>query len=144
MFSLKYERVQAAARCAAWLMHLRLPRLPSETVVSHLPTANIRVRQRGYDQSQLIARYFAQFRQLPYHATVFRIGKTRQQGANRLRRLQQLQQAYICKNTNVIIGANLLLIDDVITTGSSVETAATQLLMAGANQVAAACFAQRA
>ncbi len=140
---LKFSRTQAAAHIAALIMSRRLPK-DTEGVVVHVPTATARVRQRGYDQAQLIAREFARARGLPYQPLLRRLGKTRQVGANRQERLKQLQAAYYCPWPQKVEGKSIVLVDDVLTTGATIETAAQVLIKAGATEVRAATFAQKA
>lgn len=140
---LKFARTQAAAPLIAKLMDERLPACPVGTVVVHVPTAPRRIRQRGYDQAQLIARELARCRQLPCYPLLKRQGNSRQLGANRQERHQQLQTAYYCPFPRRVAGRRILLIDDVITTGATVEAAAKVLMTAGATQVSAAAFAQK-
>ena len=61
--ALKFNRAQSVARLLALTIAESLPYLPANTLICPLPTANRRVRQRGYDQSQLIARQLAKHRQ---------------------------------------------------------------------------------
>lgn len=139
---LKFERTQAAAHIIAQIIAKRLPDTLGYTIV-HVPTATQRVRQRGYDQAQLIARDLAQLKTLPYLPLLRRHGKTRQVGANRQVRLRQLQHAYYCPRPDRALGKKILLIDDVLTTGATIETAAKVLKAAGAKEVAAVLFAQK-
>ncbi|MDQ5972003.1 MAG: hypothetical protein QG553_162 [Patescibacteria group bacterium] len=140
---LKFSRTQAAAHIAALIMDRRLSSSLAGVVV-HVPTATARVRQRGYDQAQLIAREFARARTLPYQPLLRRLGKTRQVGANRQERLKQLQNAYYCPWPHRVQGKSILLVDDVLTTGATIETAAQVLIKAGAAEVRAVTFAQKA
>lgn len=140
---LKFARTQAAAHIIAQIMVQRLPSFSERTVVIHVPTANQRVRQRGYDQAQLIAREFARSQGLGYQALLRRQGKTRQVGANRTERLLQLQNAYYCPKPDLVYSAHILLVDDVLTTGATIETAAKVLKAAGAAEVRAVTFAQK-
>lgn len=140
---LKFARTQAAASIIARIMDDRLPSFPSDTVVVHVPTATQRVRQRGYDQAQLIAHEVARFRELPYQPLLRRLGKTRQVGANRQERLRQLQTAYYCPRPQLVNGKRIILVDDVLTTGATIETAAKVLKSAGAVEVSAVLFAQK-
>lgn len=140
---LKFERASAAADVMAVQLDAVLPYLPPDTVVVHVPTATSRVRMRGYDQAQLVARALARRRGWRAMQLLARLGQTRQVGAVRETRRRQLQQAYLPRNHAAIRGAKLLLIDDVLTTGATIEAAARTLREAGAQQVDAALFAQK-
>lgn len=140
---LKFARTQAAARVIAQIMDARLPATSVETIVVHIPTAAQRVRQRGYDQAQLIAREFARCRQLPCQALLRRRGHTRQVGANRQQRQKQLRTAFYCPRPERLVGKQILLIDDVLTTGATIEAAAQICIETGAKAVVAATFAQK-
>ncbi len=139
---LKFQRAKAAATAIARFIDTRLPALPGCTLVSAVPTANARVRARGYDQSYLIAHALARIRKLPYRETLIRSGSTRQVGSSRSQRLQHLKNAYSVRKPASVIGTTILLVDDVITTGATLEAAARELHLAGAKTVFATVFAQ--
>ena len=139
---IKFSRTQAAAYTIAQIMDRQLP-IFSGCVVVHVPTAAQRIRQRGYDQAQLIAQEFAKLRKLPYQPLLRRQGRTKQLGATRQQRLAQLQNAYYCPRPFKVAGRTILLVDDVLTTGATVETAAKVLKEAGAAEVMAGLFAQK-
>lgn len=138
---LKFERAQAAAKLIAGFMHETVPYLPPETILVPVPTASSRVRQRGYDQSLLIARELGKLRQLKTVPALRRFGQHRQVGTSRRQRLQQLQGAFRMRPSVNIQSASILLVDDVVTTGATLEAAATVLKRAGAIHLNAAAFA---
>ena len=76
---------------------------------------------------------------LPDHAS-YVSGKN--SSASRQQRLSQLEEAFRVIRPERINGAHVLLVDDVITTGATLEAAATILKRAGAKQVSALVFAQ--
>lgn len=141
--ALKYERAKAAQQPIASFIARTLPYLPTGTMVTHLPTATSRERARGYDQSQLIARSIAHQAELPYAPLLARLGQTRQVGATRKQRQVQASQMFAPIKVERVQGASILLIDDILTTGASLEAAAKVLKKAGAKQVSAAVFAQK-
>ncbi len=138
----KFERAKQAADIVARTIDQRLPILPDSVVVSHIPTANSRVRVRGYDQAELIARRLCRIRGWQFTSLLLRRGTGRQLGAKRSQRFMQLESAFTVRNQNLVTGAYVLLIDDVLTTGATVEAAARLLKDAGAKTIEAAVFAQ--
>lgn len=143
IWKLKFGRARAGAQEIGELLaaaaHVSFADKP---VVVSVPTAPVRVRQRGYDQAALIAKAFAAEAGLPYAALLRRSGKQKQVGATKAQRLQQIQGAYRPVKRAQIQGANILLVDDVLTTGATFENCARVLLQAGARRVDALAFAQ--
>lgn len=139
----KFVRKQAADQPLARLTAECLPFLPSEVIVTHVPTASKRIRQRGYDHARLLARALAHGHKLTYLPLLTRAGSARQVGSTRGARLVQLSDAFRIMQTDRIRGASVLLVDDIVTTGGTLEAAARCLKQGGANQVDAVVFAQR-
>lgn len=139
---LKFERAVAAAVPIAKKIDETLPNLPEETIICHIPTADSRVRMRGYDQAAEIAKNLARIRGCSHKTLLIRTGKSRQVGSSRTDRFRQLENAFAAKDLNAIKSAKILLIDDITTTGSTIESAAKILKRAGARTIYAAVFAQ--
>lgn len=141
VWQLKSAGAQAAATImvAQMLNHLEPAR---NMLIVPVPTASSRVRQRGYDQAKLLARTLARQAGLPYQDCLARIGQTHQVGATREKRLRQLQEAFRVRRPKAIQAAHLVLVDDVTTTGATLELAAGILIAAGARRVDAIVFAQ--
>ena len=138
----KFERAVAAAVPIAIKIDETLPYLPEETIICHIPTANNRVRMRGYDQAAEIAKHLAEIRGYTHKTLLSRTGKSRQVGSSRTDRFRQLENAFAIKDSNAIKDAKILLVDDITTTGSTIESAAKILKKAGARTIDAAVFAQ--
>lgn len=140
---LKFGRAKAAAAVIAQQMAGALPYLPVETIVTHIPTATSRRRQRGYDQAELIARQLAAMCNLQHVTLLVRHGHARQVGANRKVRLSQMQSVFRAQKVAVLQGKTVLVIDDVMTTGATLEAAASTLRQAGAKKLFASTFAHK-
>lgn len=105
-----------------------------------VPLHKQRLRERGFNQSERIARGIG----LPIFPALQRTRYTTAQATlNREQRLHNLTNAF-CLNptTNYqLLHSRILLVDDVYTTGSTVQTCATILRNAGVSQVDAAVIA---
>jgi len=99
-------------------------------VVTWVPASRHRARQRSYDQGRLLARGVASAIGLPARRLLIRRPGPARIGAGRLDRLggPDLRCPLRCSGT-------VLLIDDVVTTGASLASAAAALRLAGAERV---------
>ncbi len=139
VYALKFTYSRQAARDMAYLMVIRLPAGYRPDVVGYIPTATSRVRARGYDQARLIARSVARELGVPCRPLLARIGQKRQVGSSRIERVQQVSEAF--RSTGSGEYNHVLLVDDVLTTGSSIRAAAAVLRRHGARQIDAVVFA---
>lgn len=139
----KFERKQAAAGPISSMMKEALPYIDAEVIVTHIPTATSRVRKRGYDHAELIARALAGQLGLQHETLLYRITQTRQVGSRRTERIKQMEQAFVCKDAQKVAKRQILLVDDLTTTGATLEAAARCLKTQGARAVSAAVFAQK-
>lgn len=143
LHSFKFERAHSGAPLIAKAMAEVLPYLPANTIIVPVPTATSRVRQRGYDQAVLLAHDVAKQTGLKMELALARLTQSRQVGADRKKRLGQLEAAFYVAKPHKIKRADILLIDDVITTGATLETVAQELKHAGAKSICALTFAQK-
>lgn len=112
-------------------------------IIVPVPTATSRVRQRGFDHTSLLAREIAINLKAEVRKPLGRLGQSRQLGAKRNDRLTQLGDKFYVKNPAAVHGRNILLIDDVITTGATIIEAAKTIRLTGAKSVSALVFAKR-
>ncbi len=143
VWSLKFERAQAAAEVMGALLATRYAaRITRDTLIVPVPTATSRVRKRGYDQAVLIAKALARHAGCQYTSVLIRDGSQEQIGASKQRRRDQLQGVFRVRFPEQVHNGRILLVDDVITTGSTLEVAATILKASGADAVGALTFAR--
>ena len=139
--ALKFERAYAAGEIIAGCMAEALL-IEANYLLVPVPTASSRRRQRGYDQAELITKYLARQTQLSTRTVLIRHGSSRQLGTKRTERLSQIQGAFSVTYSHLITGKNILLVDEVLTTGATLESAARTLRDAGARHVSEIVFAQ--
>ena len=101
-----------------------------------VPLGLDRIAERGYNQASLLARPFAYELGLDYlPRAVKRVRETRSQvGLSIQERHDNVSDAFLARQS-VVSGRRILLIDDVTTTGSTLNSCAGALLNAGAIQV---------
>jgi len=126
-------------RAAPWVE----PALEEAGVLLPMPLSAERLKVRGYNQALLLAR---QLEPIKTRADVLlRIQDTpAQHTLKRAERLTALDHAFAVEPllAYVLRGKNVLLVDDVMTTGASLFTAARVLKAAGASQVTGLVFAR--
>jgi ComF family protein len=138
----KFERARVAYVPLARLLIDSLPY--GDWHLVPIPTASNHVRQRGYDQTLLLAEQVADIRQLPLLRPLRRVSNVRQVGANRAERLAQAEGVFQIVPRAEVKGKNIVLIDDVCTTGATLSAAARELRRAGASEVHAVVCAWQA
>jgi len=116
----------------------------SVDIISWVPLSKQRLRKRGYDQAELLAKVVSEHLGIPCVALLKKTRHTRQQSRIKSvsKRRSNISGAYIAANHSEIEGKRILLIDDIVTTGSTFSECAKILGMAGADKVycaAAAC-----
>lgn len=139
---MKYERAKAATREIAHVMAGPANHLPAGVLLVPIPTATSRVRMRGYDHAALLAKELAIATHQSYAPLLRRLGQAHQVGASRSERLRQLESVFRPVRPGAIQGKRIMLVDDVLTTGATLESAARVLKHCGAKQVHAIVFAQ--
>lgn len=127
--------------CLAGEITRRWPDEPFD-VVTWIPSLPSRQRQRGFDQGRLLAVGVAAKMGLPCRRLLTRSGSKQQTGAPRVERLAgpRLRPRRGCTSRDSV-DIRVLLIDDVVTTGASISTAARVLRSIGASSVSAAVVA---
>lgn len=130
----KFKNLKSAHKDLADLVLLTLPQLPDSVVLVPVPTVPSHIRQRGYDHVLLVAKRIAKARGVPLRQIICRQTKTKQRQASATQRRSQASQAFAVSG-KLDPDKTYLLIDDVMTTGSTIEYAARSLKKAGAKQV---------
>lgn len=138
--AMKINCQRQACVVIAQTMHETMAVLPPAVVITSVPTATSRVRERGFDHAACIAREFARLRRLRYRSTLLRFGTAKQAGESRHQRTKQMRGVYTAKKN--MTGELLLVIDDVTTTGVTLNEVAQVLYAANVAQVEALVFAR--
>jgi len=119
------------------------PQLMKYDFLCAVPLHRVRKRERGYNQSDLIAYTVAKLLAMPYLNPVQRkINTLSQTLLSREHRIKNLSGAFQVKDKSRVEGKKIILIDDVFTTGSTLNEIAKALRSAGAAKICAITVAR--
>lgn len=153
---LKYERVERLARdkMGDWMaatMLLLAPEAGPELTVIAVPLFAARERQRGFNQSVVLAdaaiarlkKLRPAWRLVARHVVLQRVRDTEAQfGLTPRGRRQNLLNAFRVADADAVRGKEVLLVDDIMTTGATARECARVLMRAGAAKVWVATLAR--
>jgi ComF family protein len=140
LYKLKFLRAKQASQGMVRLMDTALG-ITDEMIVVPVPTARKRKRQRGYDQADLLASGIARSRQWKVQRLLLRISSERQTGASKRLRHEQAKSFFLSKSSNSSLP--LLLVDDVLTTGATLDAAAKAIRAVCKNDIYALLYMQK-
>lgn len=105
-------------------------------LVVPVPLADDRLAERGFNQAELLARPLSWLLRVPLHSWELQRNRAtpKQVGRTFEARYQNIQGAFSAEET-LVKGKRMLLVDDVMTTGATLNAAAAALKAAGADTV---------
>ena len=140
---LKYSRKVALAATMARYMQPLVDVSP-DTILVPVPLHWSRLWWRGFNQSGLLAANLARSCGMHHRpALIRRVRRTRAlKNMSPRQRSLEVKSAFAIDDVAKVKGRNFLLVDDVLTTGSTSDACAKALLRAGAERVELICFAR--
>ncbi|WP_242921670.1 ComF family protein [Pontibacter liquoris] len=108
-----------------------------------VPLHKYKLRRRGYNQSDAFAKGLASAMQLAWSSKVLvrLVDTATQTKKNRLDRWENVEQVFGVAQPEQVQGKRILVVDDVMTTGATLEACAVELLKAGATEVSVVAIA---
>ena len=135
----KYEQqLHFQQLLAGAFMQLRLPKIQA---IVPMPISKQRLAERGYNQSLVLSKILAKQLNLPIWQPITRLQQHSQKGLTRLERIENIQQQFQINTTSKLRYRRVLILDDVVTTGSSIFALKQKLEQLGCQKVYAACIA---
>lgn len=134
LHELKYHGQQQVGLELGRMFGLELKNTPFDTadVIIPVPLHPAKLKKRGYNQSELIAKGISESLQIPLETkTVKRISATSTQTRKtRYERWENVHHTFMVTSGQLLKNKHILLVDDVITTGATLEACADALLIA--------------
>lgn len=113
------------------------------SVVTYVPMPKEREKQRGYNQSHLLAKEFSFLSGIPLVNALVRTKNSEQQTKlSKSKRKENLLGSFAVTDKALVKGKDVLLIDDVVTTGATADECAKVLYKAGAREVSILALAK--
>ena len=134
---LKYGRKVAIAKTMARYMAPLLGPQPTDALLLPVPLHRGRLWQRGFNQSAIVARELSRRTGVESNATVLRrIRRTPPlKGMSLAQRRRAVAGAFKVSDRSRVDGRTVILVDDVLTTGSTANACARELRRAGAARI---------
>jgi ComF family protein len=113
-------------------------------IIIPMPLHKLREAKRGYNQSGKFAEGLSASMQIPYGDNlVERVKNTvTQTRKTKIERWQNVADAFVVRTKAAIENKRVLLVDDIITTGASLEACGQQLLNSGCKELSIVCIAE--
>ena len=107
-----------------------------------VPLHEKRLKERGYNQAELLANYVSEYTKVPLNtAALTRVRNTRRQsGLTGTDRITNVAGAFKCGED--MRGKTIVLLDDIYTTGNTIQSCAAPLKEAGAYRICAVTLAK--
>lgn len=136
--ALKYEKSNYAAKICAKLISEKIPDI-EDLILIPIPRTRDRMKKFGFSQCELIAKEIIKIKKpkikielnVLFHKKDFET----QTKLNRQNRIKNTKNSFLIKNPEKIIDRNIILIDDVFTTGATANEARKSLLKSGAKSI---------
>ena len=146
--ALKYDRIHPAARRLGSMLAAAIAQLapdaPAEMLVVPVPLHRTKHKQRGFNQARALAKSAIDALHVSHPGwhltlaptTLMRLRSTESQaGLTPRQRRQNVRGAFKVSDPSAVQGKNILLVDDILTTGATARAAAQSLMRAGAAAV---------
>jgi ComF family protein len=141
LYNYKFAPVRGYSKVLSDILSSMLPILPTETVVVPIPTISKHIRQRGFGHIELVAKYLAHSRRLKYSNLLLRLDNSVQHGLKASERTKAAAKTFSI-NPQAKIPKEILLIDDIYTTGATIKAATKLLKSAGIKTINLAIVAR--
>lgn len=134
----KYEQqLQYQTLLAHSLLQIRLPKVQA---IVPMPISTERLAERGYNQMLIIANQLSQKLNIPVWQPIIRLAQHSQKGLSRVERMENIADQFEIIKAERRKYRKVLIIDDVVTTGSSLHAMKMALEKLGCQQIELACI----
>ncbi|MFH1668046.1 MAG: ComF family protein [Candidatus Komeilibacteria bacterium] len=142
----KYKNVSSLCEPLSNLLIRRFKeeKTPQQFIIIPTPLHRKRQLERGFNQSELLAKVFAQKFNYQINTKILhrQRNNAHQADLNKKERLINIKNCFVIKDVDQIKNKNIILVDDVVTTGATLNEQAKLLRTAGAKKIWAIVLAK--
>jgi competence protein ComFC len=135
---LKYRNLRSIAACLSqYMADYFVEHDLAADVLLPVPMHENRMKRRGYNQSELLAGQISTMISVPVRGDLIRRGRDNKPQARTTcaeERRRNMEDAFTCIS-NEVSGKDIIIIDDVCTSGATLEACAAALKLKGANKI---------
>jgi ComF family protein len=133
----KFHAHKKSAELLNSLLQRYLNSLPEDTyLIIPIPLSAKRQRERGHNQVLTVLQHIVNTRyEISSDTLLRRVHTTPQSGLKKQERMRNLRNAFLYKEKNHLLGKHIIILDDVITTGSTLREAKNALRESGAASI---------
>ena len=140
LHAMKFQGQKGRGETIGRLMASVFEEPPTASLITWVPMTPQKEFERGYNQSEVLAKTVARALRLPARSILQKVRETAtQHELSRAERTENVKGAF--RADSRLTGKTILLIDDIVTTGSTICESAKALYAAGAKQVIGLCAA---
>jgi ComF family protein len=112
-------------------------------IIIPIPIHIKKVKKRGYNQSTIFGKSVGMSLDIPFRDDIIvkSIETESQTGKSRTDRVKNVSDVFTIADEKVLIGSHVLIVDDVVTTGATLEACCLKAREAGATKISILCIA---
>lgn len=132
----KFKKDFLAGDILVNMLESKIKNIDKEYILTYIPIGKESMKKRGFNQCEYIAKKLSKRLDLEYKETIIKCKNTKiQKELSKNERKENIKNSFKVKDTKYVAGKKFVLIDDVITTGATIEEGIKVLKESGANEI---------
>ncbi len=136
IYLFKFKKDFLAGDILVNMLETKIKNIDKDYILTYIPIGKESMKKRGFNQCEYIAKKLSKKLDLGYKETIIQCKDTKiQKELSRSERRENIKDSFKVKDVNYIKGKKFILIDDVVTTGATIEEGVKVLKENGAIKI---------